>query len=83
MRAEGSAVQHKYLGPLFVDMLGEHHVCRDTMLTLEVAVFIKVSVWDSKRGLLPRKHFESYFQALTIPWAKNSNCKRYHDEKIP
>lgn len=51
------------------------------MLTLEVAVFIKVSVWDSKRGLLARKYFESYF--LTIPWAKNSNCKRYHDEKIP
>lgn len=53
------------------------------MLTLEVAVFIKVSVWDSKKGLLARKHFESYFQGLTIPWAKNSNCKRYHDEKIP
>lgn len=71
------------LGLLFVDTLGEHHVCRDTMPTSEVAVFIKVSVWDSKSGLLARKHFESYFQGLIISWVINSNCKRYHDEKIP
>lgn len=56
-RAEGSAVQHKYLGPLFVDMLGEHHVCRDTMLTFRGCCIHKGECLGQQEGTLGKEVF--------------------------